>query len=276
MPELPEIEVVVAHLRARLHGARIQSLWIGRQDIVRHGLSTSHWYCGARIDHVFRWGKSLVIQCQRQANLRYLVVELGMTGLLLCDRSLLPDEKHLHMAVGMRDAWISELLYWNARRFGRIWLLDHEELQNYGQRRFGADPREIQESEFVRLVKTYRGRVKSLLLRQQRLAGIGNIYANEILYRAGIHPHTCARRLSNPAIQRLYLAMHHVLEEAIRAGGSSIRDFRAPDGMPGRYQHYHQVYQKSGHPCPRGCPTPIRSLMAERRSFYCPTCQRRW
>jgi formamidopyrimidine-DNA glycosylase len=112
-------------------------------------------------------------------------------------------------------------------------------------------------------------------MHQQVIAGIGNIYANEILYRARLHPYRTASRLQAPSVRRLYDSMRDVLREAIEAGGSSVRDFLAPDGAKGEYWKRHRVYNKAGLPCPSGCGGTIRRLKGERSSFYCPACQRK-
>ncbi len=110
-------------------------------------------------------------------------------------------------------------------------------------------------------------------MHQQAVAGIGNIYANEILFRAGLHPNVQASLLSRPAIERLYKLTHEVLQEAIACGGSSVRDFFAPDGTEGQYKRRHLVYGKEGQPCPNRCGRSIRRLQSERSSFICPACQ---
>lgn len=273
MPELPEAEVVRRQLQEALAGVVIERLWIGREDIVREGIETVSWYRRARILEVQRQGKSIAIVCERDAEQRVVIVELGMTGLLLFVREAVPSERHVHMV--MRFARGPQLRYWNARRFGRVYLLDLDAWGAYCRRRFGPEPLTVTEKEFVALVETCRGRVKALLLHQQRIAGIGNIYANESLFRAGIHPHARGCRLSKRRIRMLFAALRNVLADAIRMGGSSIRNFVAPDGCPGQFQTRHQVYQKEGARCPKGCQTVIRCLAGERASFFCPTCQKR-
>ncbi len=111
-------------------------------------------------------------------------------------------------------------------------------------------------------------------MQQQTIAGIGNIYANEILFRVGLHPNARANRLSRLKIERLYQVTREVLQHAIACGGSSVKDFFAPDGTEGRYKQHHLVYGKEGKPCPNGCGQVIRRLQSERSSFYCPTCQK--
>ncbi len=273
MPELPEAEVVRRQLQATLPGAVIDRLWIGREDIVRQGLESVSWYARARVLAVRRHGKSIAMVCERDAEQRVVIVELGMTGLLLFARKAVPSERHVHMV--MRFARGPLLRYWNARRFGGVYLLDQEAWRVYRHRRFGPDPLTMTEEEFVALIRSCRGRVKALLLHQQRIAGIGNIYANESLFHAGIHPRARGCRLSRRRIRVLFDVMRTVLADAIRMGGSSIRNFVAPDGRPGRFQTRHRVYQKEGVRCPNGCQTVIRCLADERASFFCPTCQTR-
>ena len=275
MPELPEAEVVVNQLRDRVLGAVLKDCWVGRPDIVRQGLATLDWYRGASITTVQRRGKSVVLGCMREHETRYLLAELGMTGLLLFR---LPDasyQKHTHLILSLDGGLEPELRYWNPRRFGRLYLFNRTELERFLAKRFGCDPLSVSWEQFQQLVKGRRGRLKALLMQQQKIAGIGNIYANEILYRARLHPYRTASRLKTQTIKRLYDAMREVLLDAIRDGGSSVRDFLAPDGTGGRYQERHLVYDKAGEPCPAKCGKIIRRLVGERSSFYCPTCQRR-
>ncbi|MDT7042273.1 bifunctional DNA-formamidopyrimidine glycosylase/DNA-(apurinic or apyrimidinic site) lyase [Candidatus Nitronereus thalassa] len=274
MPELPEVEVIRRQLELHLVGATIQHIWIGRNDIVRQGLTDLPWYTKSRIVEIQRFGKSVALVCEQERTRRYLVAELGMTGLLLFDRQSMPSEKHLHVIIHLASCKNPELYYWNARRFGRLSLLNEQEWEAYRERRFGLDPLQVSENEFFSLIKGCRGRVKSVLLNQQRIAGIGNIYANEMLFRSGIHPDARGHRLSKKRIQQLFLNMQKVLNESIDKGGSSIRDYLSPNGSRGQFQHYHQVYQKTGQPCP-ACATPICRLVSERSSFVCASCQKR-
>lgn len=275
MPELPEAEVVRRQLQAAMVGSTIDQIRIGREDIIRQGIESLSWYAGSRVVEVQRHGKSVVLICERDAGKRVVVVELGMTGLLLFTREAVPSAKHVHMIMRLANGLQPELWYWNARRFGRLFLLDQKTWKAYRQRRFGRDPFTITEVEFVDLIKSCRGRIKAVLLNQHRIAGIGNIYANEMLFRSGIHPHARGCRLSKRRIRVLFETMQRVLEEAILMGGSSIRSFVAPDGTRGQFQNRHLVYQRKGELCPNGCGTRIQSLMDERSSFVCPACQRR-
>jgi formamidopyrimidine-DNA glycosylase len=273
MPELPEAETVARHLRTRLVGAVITSCWIGRQDIIKEGLASLDWYVGARLVTASRLGKSVVVQAEKASATRFMVFELGMTGLLfftLLDGSY---RKHTHVTLSLSGA-VPALHYWNPRRFGRVYLLDETGLQRFAARRFGADPLQLTLAEFRKIVGGRRGRLKALLMHQQVIAGIGNIYANEILYRARLHPERIAGTLRTGAVHRLYETMRDVLQQAVADGGSSVRDFRAPDGTKGEFRKRHLIYNKAGQPC-AGCGRPIQRLSGQRSSFVCLSCQPR-
>jgi formamidopyrimidine-DNA glycosylase len=198
-----------------------------------------------------------------------------MTGLWFFKANLASSPQHIHCHITLSGRKVRQLHYWNPRRFGRLWLFKPSGLEAFIQRRFGPDALTIEEAPFCQLIQTTRGQLKPLLLNQHRLAGIGNIYANEILFRANIHPYAQGHQLRLASCQRLHQTMQEVLREAIAAGGSSIRDFRAPDGSQGHFQEAHQVYQKDGMPCPHGCSTLIQRIQKERSSFFCPSCQKK-
>src|SRR5512146_433383 len=273
MPELPEAEVVARQLRSSLIGARLTDIWVGRADIIREGMKSLPWYPGAVLQQVERFGKSVALEFVNGRETQYVVVELGMTGLLLFPSAQTRHPQHVHVRLSFTGGREPELRYWNPRRFGRLSLLDQTGLKGYVARRFGCDPLTVPREEFCRLITGCRGRLKPLLMHQQAVAGIGNIYANEILFRAGLHPNVQADRLSGSAIERLYKVTQEVLHEAIACGGSSVRDFFAPDGTEGRYKRRHLVYGKEGQPCPNRCGRSICRLEGERSSFICPVCQ---
>jgi len=274
MPELPEVEVILHQLRERVLGSTIKEIQLYREDMIQAGRSALPWYAGARIDTITRRGKSLVFTCLKHNQPRYLLAQLGMTGLFLFHPSHVRHAKHLHLKLNLDQALESTLYYWNPRRFGRIHLFNADQLGIFCRRRFGPDAYTIGQDEFYTLVKNSRGRIKALLLNQHALAGIGNIYANEILFRAGIHPYAKGNGLRKTTICGLYHAMRSILKEAIEWGGSTIQDFHHPNGLRGRYQERHAVYHKDGTPCPHGCSTSITRLTDERSSFICETCQK--
>lgn len=275
MPELPEAEVVARQLREALIGARLVECWVGRPDIVRQGLKSLPWYTGATVQQIERFGKSVALGFEKDHQIRYIVAELGMTGLLLFPSAHTKLPQHVHVQMTFAGGQESQLRYWNPRRFGRLSLLDRAGLDHYLARRFGCDPLTVSWKDFCRLIKGRRGRLKPLLMQQQAIAGIGNIYANEILFRAGLHPNAQASRLPVAKVERLYQMTREVLHEAIACGGSSVRDFFAPDGTEGQFKHRHLVYGKEGLPCPNHCGQIIRRLQSERSSFFCPACQGR-
>lgn len=273
MPELPEAEVVARQIRSRLLGAPLGDMWVGRADIVREGFATLPWYPGAILQSVERFGKSVALGFIKDKGCRYVVAELGMTGLLLFQSTQTKYPQHVHVKMLFEHTREPELRYWNPRRFGRLSLLDRAGLDQYLTRRFGLDPLSASQQDFVRLLQTRRGRLKSLLMHQQIIAGIGNIYANEILFRAGLHPQVQVNRLSVGRVEKLYQIMCEVLHEAIVCGGSSIRDFFAPDGTEGQYKRRHLVYGKAGQPCPNHCGGVIRRFQGSRSAYFCLGCQ---
>jgi formamidopyrimidine-DNA glycosylase len=196
-----------------------------------------------------------------------------MTGLLLFRATQTKHPQHVHVRMSFTGGREPELRYWNPRRFGRLSLLDRAGLDRYRARRFGVDPLTVTRDEFISLMKARRGRLKPLLMHQQVIAGIGNIYANEILFRARLHPNREVNRLRGAKIDMLYDMMQTVLRESISCGGSSVKDFFAPDGTEGHYKQHHLVYGKEGQPCPNRCGRMIRRLQSERSSFFCPACQ---
>jgi formamidopyrimidine-DNA glycosylase len=238
-------------------------------------LATLPWYHGSRIDSVERRGKTVIVAFSRAGETRFLVAELGMTGLLLLRAVPVRFPQHVHFVLTLEDRGEPELRYWNPRRFGRLYLFDPDQLIDYSRRRFGYDPLTMTLDQLANLITTSRSRLKSLLMHQQKLAGIGNIYANEILFRAGLHPNRTAARLRPDETRRLYESMQDVLFQAIQCGGSSVRDYFAPNGTLGTFRLQHRVYGKSGQPCPNNCGQLIRRLSQERSTFCCPLCQPR-
>lgn len=268
MPELPEVETVVRGLRARLPGRRIVSVRLGKTDFMDDPDALAAALPGARIVEVRRHGKYILLRLDAAA---YLVVHLGMTGQLRVPRAAEPVMAHTHAFFVLDDG--RELRYTDPRRFGRIALFsDAQFAATLG--RLGADPLEVSEAEFRRLLAGRRARVKALLLDQHFLRGIGNIYADESLWRAKIHPARVAAQLRGDQMHRLCETMRHILKEAIRLRGSSVSDYVDANGEPGAYQMRHCVYDREGKRCFR-CGTAIRRiLVAGRSSYFCPRCQR--
>jgi formamidopyrimidine-DNA glycosylase len=264
VPELPEVETVARSI-APLVGRRILSAEFRCPRVLR-GADPEHMaagLAGRKIAAVERYGKFLVLSLREGG---YLVVHLGMTGRLLLGGS---PGKHTH-AILTLDRGL--LLYDDPRQFGCF-----QYSAEFPQRvaRLGPEPLEISAADFATGLRRRKTRIKALLLNQRFLRGMGNIYADEALFRAGIHPLAMASRIRGERASRLHSAIRQVLREAIDAGGSSISDYVDAEGRKGFFQLRHRVYQRTGEPC-LTCGTPIRRiLVAQRSSHFCPKCQKR-
>ena len=276
MPELPEVETVARGLQEEIAGRSILSVTIGKSDFIDDPGSLEKELPGRKIRTVERYGKFLLLRLANREKAgaseeSALLVHLGMTGLLMPRAVSEPQAKHTHVVMQLDDG--RELRYVDARRFGRMAYLAGEKLQTE-LRRFGVDPLETRLEEFTKSIHGRRARVKALLLDQHVLRGVGNIYADESLWKARIHPAHLGARLNQGQLAGLYRALQGILRKAIVLRGSSISDFLDAEGMPGDYQRHHRVYDREGKGCVR-CKTPIRRvIVAGRSSYFCPKCQR--
>lgn len=274
MPELPEVETVARGLAAALPGRRVVGVRLGKTDFIADPPRLSRELPGGVLRSVRRLGKYLlieVISAKGDSRAQALLVHLGMTGQLTVRAASAPLAPHTHIICALDDG--SELRYADPRRFGRVVLARPEEIEPLLSG-LGADPLEISRAEFCRRVGQRRACIKALLLDQSVLRGVGNIYADESLWRARIHPARLAARLGRTRLVELHRNLRRVLLEAIRSGGSSISDYVGASGERGRYQLRHRVYGREGKPCQR-CGAGIRrTLIAGRSSYFCPRCQR--
>jgi formamidopyrimidine-DNA glycosylase len=274
MPELPETEVVARELKQSCLGARIEKVQILHPEILDKRSDTiQNWYNKAIIREVSRHGKLILLSMVNGQGARYLGIRLGMTGQLLKQKIAASRIAHTHAVMCFVDRPF-ELHFRDPRRFGKILLI-----RSALPVRQGMDPLTIPKTVFIKSLARGRGRIKSALMNQSIIAGIGNIYANEILFEAGIHPHQRMDRLEVSRLGELFNVMKKVLRRGIRKGGTTIRDFRSLHGQPGRFQDFLKVYGKAGKPCPQtGCCGVIRLLRPTPQaqpSFYCPHCQRK-
>ena len=277
MPELPEVETVVRGLRPRLKGRRIRRLQIRQPLVVRGSLAGfRRALTGARIGQVGRRGKYILLELRpatRRARRRWWIVHLGMTGQLYACAPTAPLLPHTHVV-----AWLSsgeQLRFRDQRRFGKMLVLADAQLPAYFAA-LGPEPFRIGFDRFCALFAGRRAPVKSLLLNQNRLRGLGNIYSSEALFAAGLHPATPAGALSRTGLTRLFRAIRRVLRKAIAGQGTTISDYRTAEGVPGDYQNYLRVYDREGEPCPR-CGTRIeRVVIAGRSAHFCSQCQPRF
>jgi len=293
MPELPEVETIARGLASRVTGDVIESVWLGSKpeplksaapDIV----ATLE---AKRIADVHRVGKHIVFDLESggrapslahksgsksskkaqagtpapTSNNAQWIVHLGMTGrMLVCN----PDqalEKHTHAVAKLSSG--RELRFVDPRRFGRLSVA-------HGFEAAGSEPLEVKLDAFLDLFRGRKTPIKSALLNQRLLSGVGNIYADESLFRAGVRPRRRAATLTRTELARLYVTIQEVLKEAIALGGSSISDYVDADGEEGSFQLKHRVYGREGEAC-LACKTPIKRLViAGRSSHYCPSCQK--
>ncbi len=255
MPELPEVETIVRALAPHLVGRRIARLRFLARRTRRSRIPDLR---ARQICAVRRYGKYILLELDRGV----LAIHLGMTGRLLRDARPGPYTRAV-----LRLVRGEEILFDDPRQFGGI---------RYGSGPppgLGPDPLEISEDEFVARLRRRKGRIKPLLLNQRFLRGLGNIYTDESLFRAGIHPRAQIPRLAETRRRALYRAIRAVLSEAINAGGSSISDYVTPEGARGLFQFDHRVYGRAGEPCV-ACGAPVRRIIvAQRGTYYCPRCQ---
>ncbi len=274
MPELPEVETIARGLRATLPGRKIIAVRLGKTDFIDDPGALERSLPGLSIDDVVRYGKFLLLRLSAangEPASSGLLVHLGMTGQLSPKRAEEPALKHTHAVFTLDDG--RELRYTDARRFGRMALLASDALRET-LAPLGADPLELSEAEFAARTGGRCARIKALLLDQRVLRGLGNIYADESLWRAKIHPARLGARLTKEQASRLYRAVQHVLREAIRLRGSSISDYLDTEGEPGEYQLHHRAYGREGRNCYR-CRAKIRRVVvAGRSSYFCPRCQK--
>jgi formamidopyrimidine-DNA glycosylase len=283
MPELPEVETVVRGLRRTILGRRILSVWLGKTDFIDDPAALEQHLPGRRIETIERFGKFMLLRLSGldgrdnaagtdngDSAPAALLIHLGMTGLLAPSSATQPSVKHTHVCLTLDDG--RELRYMDARRFGRMAYLTEGPLEKELMA-FGADPLEVGAEEFAARVRSRKARIKALLLDQSVLRGVGNIYADEGLWSAKIHPARLAAQLSKEEAETLRKRLREILKKAIVMRGSSISDFLDADGEPGEYQRHHRAYGREGRACYR-CRTPIRrAVVAGRSSYFCPKCQ---
>jgi formamidopyrimidine-DNA glycosylase len=264
MPELPEVETIARGVDERLRGDRIETTWFSEkpEPFKSSPQLMAKELAGRSIDRVHRVGKHIVFDL---ADLQW-IVHLGMTGrLLVADpQTAIPPHTHgiLHLASGR------ELRFVDPRRFGRMALKTTRFVGT------GQEPLSISKDEFAALFRPRRTSIKAALLNQKLLHGVGNIYADESLFRAGIRPRRMARHLKRAELDRLHSSLQSVLRKAISLGGSSVSDYVDSAGAEGFFQLEHRVYLRTGQPC-LVCGTPIRRIVVGGRgTHYCPHCQR--
>ncbi len=291
MPELPEVETIVRGLHTRVAGDAVESVWIGSRkqplkspaDLIAATLE------GKRIVRVHRAGKHIVFdlegaaqasqpkkggravrgQKRQAASLQQSaqwIVHLGMTGRMVVSEPAAEIAKHTHLIAKLASG--RELRFIDPRMFGKL------SVHSGGFDPGGVEPLEVSEERFIGLFRGRKTPIKSALLNQKLLRGVGNIYADESLFRAGIRPRRRAAAITREQLAKLHRAVREVLREAIALGGSSISDYVDANGEEGFFQLQHRVYGREGEPC-LVCQAVIRRVvLADRSSHYCPKCQK--
>ena len=283
MPELPEVETIARGLQQKVAGDVIESVWLGSkpQTMKSRPAEIAATLEHARITQVRRMGKHIVFDLERNgvpaaAKTRrrttapgpraQWIVHLGMTGrMLVCEPSA-ELAKHTHAIVTLASG--RELRFVDPRRFGRLSVASQGDFEAGG-----SEPLEVEKERFVALFRGRKTPIKSALLNQKLLRGVGNIYADESLFRAGLRPRRRVSTITRAQLEKLYESVQEVLKEAIALGGSSISNYVDADGEEGFFQLQHRVYGREGDPC-LVCKTPIkRVVIVGRSSHYCPKCQ---
>lgn len=287
MPELPEVETIARGLHKRVAGDAIESVWLGSkpQTMKSPPAEIATTIEHTRISSVRRMGKHIVFDLERNGaksassagkktkakkvhgSRSQWIVHLGMTGrMVVCE----PDAeivKHTHAIAKLRSG--RELRFVDPRRFGRLSVHTTGDFEAGG-----IEPLEVEKHQFVTLFHGRKTPIKSALLNQKLLRGVGNIYADESLFRAGLRPRRRVSTITTAQLELLHKSVQKVLKEAIKLGGSSISDYVDADGEEGFFQLQHRVYGREGEPC-LVCKTPIkRTVIVGRSSHYCPKCQK--
>lgn len=271
MPELPEVETVCRDLEAALPRGAVAAVLVRFPGIVKsNGAVPAELLRGRKVSGVSRRGKCALIRFGDDV---HLVVHLGMSGCLRVERmaAALPD--HTHLIVRFRGSR-RELRFQDPRRFGFLRLcLGSPSREDGFVSRLGPEPLDLSPREFWRRIHLRRRMLKALLLDQKFIAGLGNIYVDESLYLARLHPRRNSATIDRRDSDRLLRAVRRVLRDAIEAGGTSLRDYRRPGGDAGRFQRRLRVYGRQGTPCPRCGAVFIKEFMHGRGTHYCPVCQ---
>jgi formamidopyrimidine-DNA glycosylase len=263
MPELPEVEVIVRELQPKIIGeeiTRVVPIW--HRTVVKHDYSPGD----DRINAVERHGKYIIIRLDRG----FVVVHLRMTGQLMVDAQIDPDARHLRAIIYLKSG--KAILFFDSRKFGRIFLSRNLDvvLKNTG---IDALSNDFTIKKFIHILKNRKVSIKSFLMDQHHVTGLGNIYIDESLFAAGIHPQTRVDALDAAQIRKLYKKIQIILRRAIDGMGTTISDYKTVGGGFGGYQNYLAVYGRQNKPCPV-CHTPIKKIRINNRgTHYCPVCQ---
>lgn len=270
MPELPEVETIVRDLRSALNGQIVKNAEFLNTYIKESGDDPSESsLCGQRLITIDRRGKNIIFRFENDLS---MVVHLKMTGRLLFEKLPSKEEKHLHFRIEFSNA---NLYFYDVRKFGRIGIYDSVGLARHSRlSKLGPEPFDLTPAQFTELFKARNKPIKIALLDQEIIAGIGNIYADESLFAAGIRPNIKAAKIKSDRLQRLHRAVIKVLNKAIENRGSSVDDYLDGFGNSGKFQNLLKAYGRTGAKCQKCKSTIKRIVLGGRSSHYCPRCQK--
>jgi len=269
MPELPEVQTIIDDLSKYLIGKSIDKLNIPTPSICRKHVPKSSRLKGVKIQSLDRRGKHILVNL---TNNQTMIVHLKMTGKLIYIDNATEIAKHTHFIMIFDSG---ELHFNDIRRFGFIDFVNSDKLDKIPYLSgLGPDALDISTPEFISKLRSRNKPIKSALMDQNIIAGLGNIYADESLFSAGIRPSRIASSLSRKRLEKLYQSMREILRIAIQARGSSVSDYVDGSGIPGTFQNQHKVYGRTGLPCVKCGAAIKRQVLAGRSSHYCSRCQR--
>lgn len=292
MPELPEVETISKDLNKKIPGLKIRDFWSDWPKSIKLPKKIDDFkkeIIGREILKVYRKGKNILIDLSGG---KMLLVHQKMTGHLLVGKWKIENDGRKEIVVPTSDGFLrekvnnyihdifylsdgSQLALSDLRKFAKLMAGDKEKIENLEDlKKLGPDPLELPEKDFVEILKNKKGRIKQVLMDQNVFAGIGNIYADEILWFAKIHPFVRVEKLSEKDSRNIYKYTKEILKEAIKLRGTSISDYRDPEGRAGGYDKIRRVYRRAGEKCPR-CGALIKRLkLGGRSSHFCPECQK--
>lgn len=271
MPELPEVETIVRNLQKKLPGLQIAEIKIFLKKCIQGSCGElQRTLPGRKICSIERRGKNIVLHLD---NNRAIIIHLRMTGSLRFLPSDTPLDKHTHLLLSFQNQpW--QLRFLDQRQFGRLLLEKKgEKGELKSLQKLGPEPLQIDKKSFWEMIKGKRRSIKSLLLDQSFLAGVGNIYADEVLYRSSIHPRQIPELLHKTKIEKLLINLQNLLRKAISRRGTSVRTFVDARGVTGGFQKFLLVYGRKGEECLKCGRAIIREKIAGRSTYYCPNCQ---
>ncbi len=272
MPELPEVEIIKRGLEKELVGQKLRKIEIFNPGYILKNIKNITALVGTRLNSIERKGKFLIFLFEKE----FLLFHLSLTGFFILYNqkdvlNLNKEKRHLILTFNFER---HKLNYFDIRKFGKIKKRNIKEMLYIKElKELGKDAIEINFDEFKTILGTKDRNIKNLLMDQKIISGLGNIYTNELLFRAKINPFKSSKDLKEEEIKRLFFEMKKLLKEAIELGGSSIRNYVDVKGRRGKFQEKFLVYSKKGQPCPE-CGRPIRyQKIAQRGTFYCQNCQ---